>query len=163
MSDLANSCEYITYEKTCTAIIDSQKAKTNRELRCLNDEKQSCCYICDSRPQCPISCKYLGNTQNAPAQKTEGPKPQTPIITASNNKPAEANITRKVPVTYCSSCNVEMSPKRTKLRIDDWDNKQQQEYGDYVSKNQEFLPVIAYLCPCCGRIEFKADNHHNSS
>ncbi len=157
MSDLASSCEYHTPEKTCLAISERPKAQANRQLHCLNDEKLCCCYICDSRSECTISCKYLGATDNAPAQRVEAPKPAAEVNRRVDiKKSVETTSTGSVPVTYCASCNVEMSPKRTKLRIDA-DNTQPKQFGEYSAQNEETLAVIVYLCPCCGRIEFKAD------
>jgi hypothetical protein len=158
LSNLANSCEYISNEKICNAALESEKAKANRQLRCLNDEKLCCCYICGSRSECTISCKYLGATDNTSAPHAEeAPKPAAEMNhTVENTKKIEANPTSGVPVTYCSACNVEMSPKRTRLRIDG-DNTQPKQFGDYSSQTEEHLAVLVYLCPCCGRIEFKAD------
>jgi hypothetical protein len=39
LSDLASSCEYLTIDKSCSAILEGEKAKANRQLRCHNEEK----------------------------------------------------------------------------------------------------------------------------
>jgi hypothetical protein len=158
LSDLASSCEYHTIEKTCIAVSESTKAQANRQLRCLNDEKQSCCYVCDSRSECAISCKFLGSIENTPKPQ-EAPNPQ-PESTITTTKPAPANptsLSKDFPVAYCSSCNVEMSPKKTKLKFDDSDAAQSKQFGDYTPQTEDTLPVIVYLCPLCGKIEFRAN------
>jgi hypothetical protein len=33
MSDLALCCEYLTLDKTCSAVVDSQKAKDKRQIK----------------------------------------------------------------------------------------------------------------------------------
>lgn len=157
MSDLANSCEYSSIEKTCNAALESEKARANRQLRCLNDEKFCCCYICDSKSECTISCQYLGRIDKTAAPRIETPKPAAEVnSTVESNKNIETSPARGIPVTYCSACNVEMSPKRARLRIDG-DNTQPKQFGDHSQQTEENLAVIVYLCPYCGRIEFKAD------
>ena len=42
-------------------VLESEKAKANRQARCQNDEKLTCCYLCQSKPECAMSCKFLGN------------------------------------------------------------------------------------------------------
>lgn len=154
MSDLANSCEYHTPEATCLAIAENPKAKANRQARCLNDEKKSCCYICDSRRECTISCKYLGSVGNQPIQH-DTPRPQqkpSPETKAA----APANSTKNYPVAYCNSCNVEMSPKSAKLKLEDCETERPKQFGDYTPQPEEFMSVIVYLCPLCGKIEFRS-------
>ena len=46
LSDLANSCEYLTSEKLCLAVSESEKARSSRQVRCKNNEKMTCCYLC---------------------------------------------------------------------------------------------------------------------
>jgi hypothetical protein len=107
-SDLANSCEYLTLEKTCFAVSDSEKAKATRELRCQNSEKKTCCYLCHSRRECAISCKYLGSTKQTVSFEPEN---------TSNKDKTEVPQTEKAPMVCCSLCNTE-SQGRTKFRID---------------------------------------------
>jgi hypothetical protein len=156
LSDLASSCEYHTIEKTCLAVSESPKAQANRQQRCLNDEKQSCCYICDSRQECAISCKFLGATNTTAPTPVEAPKPATTPI-QQTHKNADTKEAKGIPTTYCTSCNVEMAPKKAKLRLDESDNVQSKQFGDYTPQDQEALSVIVYLCPLCGKIEFKAN------
>lgn len=151
MSDIATSCEYHTPEATCLSVAENPKAQTNRQQKCRNEQKHSCCYTCIQRRECTISCKYLGTTENQPKpQETQKPQPETP---KPQPKPAPVSTAKNVPVAYCTSCNVEMTPKKAKLRIDPEDNKQ---FGEYTPQAEDNLPVIVYLCPLCGRIEFRA-------
>jgi hypothetical protein len=154
LSDIASSCEYHTPEATCLAVAENPKAQTNRQQRCLNDQKQSCCYTCNQRGECTISCKYLGATENQPKTQ-EAPKPQ-PTTPTSEPKAAPASTTKNVPVAYCTSCNVEMSPKHAKLRIDSAEDSPLKQFGEYIQQTEDNLPVIIYLCPLCGRIEFRS-------
>ncbi len=62
------------------------------------------------------------------------------------------------PVTYCSSCNVEMSQTKTMLKINGWQGPNPKLGGDDSSKVEE-LPVLVCLCPQCGKIEFRADKN----
>lgn len=155
MSDLANSCEYHTPEATCLAIAENPKAKANREARCLNDEKSCCCYVCDSRRECIISCKYLGSIENQPIQ-LESPKPQEIKPIPKPKAAAPASSTKNFPAVYCTSCNVEMSPKNAKLKLEDSETEHPKQLGDYTPRPEEVMPVIIYLCPLCGRIEFRS-------
>jgi len=155
LSDLASSCEYYTPEATCLAIAENPKAKANREARCLNDEKQSCCYICDSRAECAISCKYLGGVENQPETRN-APEPHAVKLSPEPKAAAPSGSTKNYPVVYCASCNVEMSPKSAKLKLEDSETERPKQFGDYMPQPEEVLSVIIYLCPLCGRIEFRS-------
>lgn len=154
MSDIATSCEYYTPEATCLAVAENPKAKANRQQKCLNEQKQSCCYTCIQSRECIISCKYLGTVENQPKpQETTKPQPETPMPQQKTAQTTPVIAPKNVPVAYCTSCNVEMTPKKAKLRLDPEDNKQ---FGEYTPQTEDNLPVIVYLCPLCGRIEFRA-------
>jgi hypothetical protein len=162
LSDLANSCEYLTIEKLCSAVSDGEKAKASRQVRCQNDEKMTCCYLCLSRRECAIKCKFLGNIENESspleAEKTEAES------TFNNDKKTEVYQMKNAPDTCCSLCNVEMSQTRTKFRIDGWEGLHPKLTGDDSGKlGEELLPVIVYLCPQCGKIEFRADEEANKN
>ena len=162
MSDLASSCEYLTVEKLCSAASESEKAKASRQVRCQNDEKMTCCYLCVSIRECAIKCKFLGNIENESspleAEKTEAES------TFNDDKKTEAYSAKNAPVTCCSLCNVEMSQTRTKFRINGWEGLHPKLTGDDSGKlGEEELPVIVYLCPQCGKIEFKADEKLNKN
>jgi hypothetical protein len=150
--DLANSCEYLTADKTCSAVIESQKSKANRQAQCRNDEKANCCYICQYRRECAVNCKFLGNVGNVPSPaETKKPEDESEV---SNEEKIEAAQTENSQVTCCSSCNAEMSRTKTKFKVDGWSGADPKLVCD---ASEEFLPVIVYLCPRCGKIEFRAD------
>jgi len=152
MSDLASNCEYLTSEKTCLAVSESEKARTSRQVRCRNDEKMICCYLCMFVLDCPTPCKFLGSGENEPRQIDQN---ETPInrSTVNEEKP-EDDKTENPPVTYCTACDAETLQTRTKLKIDGW--KGQKPAGSMQLDEKE-LPVIVYLCPKCGKINFRAE------
>ncbi len=152
MSDLANICEYITTEKMCNAVAENEKAQANRQVKCENPEKTSCCYLCPLQPQCAISCKYLGspNVTHVPVRTEE---------TSENiiDEPKESHETQIAnnQAKYCTACNIEMSETKTELRVERWKGLKP------TMPNADILPVVVYLCPQCGKIEFKADRQQN--
>jgi len=114
-----------------------------------------------SRRECAIKCTFLGNIENEPspleAEKAEAES------TFNNGKKTETYQAKNAPVA-CSLCNVEMSQTRTKFRIDGWGGLHPKLTGDDSGKlGEELLPVIVYLCPQCGKIEFKADEEVNKN
>jgi hypothetical protein len=48
----------------CQAIIESKEGKVVREELCTNKLKNVCCYLCDNRESCEISCNYLSETED---------------------------------------------------------------------------------------------------
>jgi len=155
LSDLANSCEYLTIDKLCSAVAESEKAKANRQFRCQNDEKMSCCYICHSISECTIKCRYLGNPQNEPSRIE--PDKLEAMSTSKIDEKAEADKIEKVPVG-CSFCNIEMSQTKTKFKINGWEGPPPKLSGDDSSELGQELPAIVYCCPRCGKIEFRTDD-----
>ena len=152
MSDLANSCEYLTIDRLCSAVAESEKAKANRQVRCQNEEKMGCCYICLSRRECAFSCKFLGNIgTEAPQVEDEKTVLQS---TVDSGQEIEAPQTENAAVAFCALCNVEMGQTKTKFKIDGWSGPHPKLSGD--DAGDEFLSAIVYLCPQCGKIEFKA-------
>lgn len=150
MSDLAYSCEYLNIEKTCNAFSDNPKAHVTRQLKCQNDEKNLCCYLCTFRNRCTISCRYLGGQTDAFLEQKTEPVPERPI-TADKTIDAGASKFENVPVSFCFSCNVETAWANTTLNVDRW-------RGPKTSLDDcKALPLAVYVCPKCGRIEFKAD------
>lgn len=147
MSDLANSCEYFTAEETCNLVAESAKAKANREVRCGNPEKLSCCYLCQLRPQCAISCKYLGSSDTAYVL-VELEKAPTESRTGGPKEPQETEISNNQ-AKYCPDCNAEMSEAKTELRVDNWKGPK----PTFLSA--DMLPIVVYLCQQCGKIELK--------
>jgi hypothetical protein len=152
LSDLANSCEYLTIDKLCSAVSESEKAKANRNIRCQNEEKTSCCYICQIRRGCQIKCKFLGNTEidfrPTETRKTTNENTETETKT-------EASTSKEAPM-FCSSCNGEMSQGKTQLKVNNWKGLNLKLAGEGLDKS-EMLSTVVYLCPQCGKIEFKAD------
>ena len=152
LSDLANSCEYLTIDKLCSAVSESEKAKANRNVRCQNEEKTSCCYICQSRRDCLIKCKFLGNTENDFRQIEPEKTTEEDIRTETK---IETSTSKEAPM-FCSSCNGEMSQGKTQFRVNNWKRLNPKLAGEGLDKS-EMLYAIVYLCPQCGKIEFKAD------
>ena len=109
---------------------------------------------------CATPCRFLGNTENEP-QQVDSEKTKVDSTLVDEEKPEEGKI-KNAPISFCSLCNVEMSQTRTKFRIDGWEGFRQNLADDESGKlGAEDLPVIVYLCPKCGKIEFKADEEQN--
>jgi hypothetical protein len=54
-------CKYLGSDhESCKAVL-SGEGRATRELSCTN-RKDLCCYLCDDRRSCPISCEYLDKT-----------------------------------------------------------------------------------------------------
>ena len=156
MSDLANSCEYLTSEKLCLAASESEKSRASRQVRCKNEEKMTCCYLCMFVLDCANPCRFLGGYENEPQQvNSEKTKINNSIVSEEKR---EERKTENSPVTCCSLCNVEMSQTRTKFKIDGWGESNEKSGGDDSARFEaEMLPVTVYLCPKCGKIDFRAD------
>jgi hypothetical protein len=150
LSDLALCCEYLTLDKTCSGVLESQKAKAARQIHCQNDEKTACCYLCLFKRNCSINCRFLGNVENkTETEPVENQKTDNDHQTVDDTK-TEAQQTKETQIICCSTCDIEMTPKKIKFKID----------CDVSDKfEDEFLPVIFYLCPKCGKIEFRADKN----
>ena len=159
MSDLAKSCEYLTNEKLCLAVSESEKAQAARQARCKNDEKTTCCYLCMLVLDCDTPCKFLGTSENVPLKIEREKAPiETPII---DEQKALEEKTENAPVTFCSACEVEMAQTRTKFTINGWKGSPQKSAGGDSGKlSEQELPVIVYLCPKCGKIDFKAEKQN---
>jgi hypothetical protein len=115
-----------------------------------------------SRRECAVKCRFLGNIENESspleAEKTEAE------ITFNNDKKTEAYPAKNAPVTCCSLCNVAMAQTRTKFRIDGWEGLHPKLTDEDSGKlGEELLPVIVYVCPQCGKIEFRADEEVNKN
>jgi hypothetical protein len=156
LANLANSCEYLTNEKLCLAASESEKSRASRQVRCKNDEKMTCCYLCMFVLDCSNPCRFLGGYENEPIQ-VEAEKTKINSSTISEEK-TEANKTENTSVTFCSTCNIEMSKAKTKFKINGWEESNQKLNDDNSERfGAEVLPVIVYLCPKCGKIDFRAD------
>ena len=162
LSDLASSCEYLTNEKLCLAASESEKSRASRQVRCKNDEKMTCCYLCMFVLDCSNPCRFLGGYENEP-QQVDAEKTKINSLVISEEK-ADVNKMENASVTFCSLCNVEMSHTKTKLKIDGWEESNQNpSYYDSTRFETEVLPVIVYLCPKCGKIDFRVDGKTNKS
>jgi hypothetical protein len=151
LSDLANSCEYLSIDKTCTLLTDNPKAKAFRQLKCENRQNiTSCCYLCALRLKCATSCKYLGQSENSSELR------HVPENTCTDDDVEEfkgdTSQFESVPVAFCFSCNVEMAWAKTQFTIDKWRGATLN-----MLACDKVLPVTVLLCPKCGKIEFKAD------
>lgn len=152
LSDLASCCEYLTNEKLCQAVIESEKAKAARQSRCQNEEKMTCCYLCMLVMDCAAPCQFLGTNEKVPLKKeTEKVPVESAII---GEQKLEDEKLENTPVTFCSGCNVEMAKTRSKLTIDGWKGSQK---DDLQNLGEKELPIIVYLCPKCGKIDFMAE------
>jgi hypothetical protein len=95
----------------------------------------------------------IGNeSQPIEAEKTEAES------TFINEEKTPEDQAKNAPVPSCSLCNVEMSQTRTTFRINGWEGLHP-KFADAESGKlrEELLHVIIYLCPKCGKIEFRAD------
>ena len=156
MSDLANCCEYLTSEKLCLAVSESEKAKASRKVKCKNDEKMTCCYLCMFVLDCATPCRFLGNTENDSSQvEVEKTNAESTFI---NETKTEEDKSENIPSLCCSLCNQEMSKTRTEFKIEGWEGSNQKLADQDSGKlGEKVLPVIVYLCPKCGKIDFRAD------
>jgi hypothetical protein len=156
LSDLANSCEYLTSEKLCLAVSEREKSRASMHVRCKNDEKMTCCYLCMFVLDCANPCRFLEGYENETLQvDAEKSKINSSVI---SEEKTEVSKTENASVTFCSLCNVEMSQTKTKFNIDGWKESNQKLNGNYsVRLGAEVLPVIVYLCSKCGKITFRAD------
>jgi hypothetical protein len=156
LSDLANSCEYLTSEKLCLAVSEREKSRASKNVRCKNDEKMTCCYLCMFVLDCSNPCQFVGGYENETLQvDAEKSKINSSVI---NEEITEVSKTENASVTFCSLCNVEMSQTKTKFNIDGWNESNKKLNGnDSVRFGAEVLPVIVYLCSKCGKINFRAD------
>ena len=110
---------------------------------------------------CPNPCQFLGNTENESqtviAEKTENES--TPV----RNEKTQAEQNKNSTTAFCTLCNMEMLQTKTKFRIDGWEGTQQRPDDGSKILGGEVLNAIVFLCPECGKIEFKADKKQNKT
>ena len=148
LSDLANSCEYLSIDKMCVLIRDNPKTKTFRQLNCKSNQNiTSCCYLCVHRSQCVTSCKYLGQSESSCELHYVAESMSTDVKELKD----DVSQFESVPVAFCFFCNVEMAYARTQFTIDNWKGA-----AHTMLVCDKVLPVTVLLCPKCGKIEFKA-------
>ncbi|MDR2203280.1 MAG: hypothetical protein LBE76_03065 [Nitrososphaerota archaeon] len=150
MSDLANSCEYLTVDKSCVVFSDNSKARANRQLNCKNNQKNACCYLCVFRLQCAICCKYLGQSENCVAPKSVIEADGDDVCVVDTGLASGSLQLEHVPVVFCFSCNVAMAWAKTQFIVDNWCG------NTFPLISGKTLPVTVLLCPKCGKIEFKS-------
>jgi hypothetical protein len=105
---------------------------------------------------CSNPCRFLGGYENEPKQvEAEKIKINSSVI---SEEKTEVNKTEDASVSFCSLCNVEMSQAKTQFKINGWEESNQNLDDDNSGRFEaEVLPVIVYLCPKCGKIDFRAD------
>ncbi len=85
------------------------------------------------------------------------PKSETESTTNYVSQEVEAPQAENVLVPFCFSCNMEMAWAKTKLNVDGL-------CGPKLSLvDQKTLPVTVYVCPKCGKLEFKVDITQNEA
>lgn len=53
------NCEYLVNNRLCGALSEDEEGKNVRDESCTNELKNFCCYLCNLRYSCEISCNYL--------------------------------------------------------------------------------------------------------
>jgi len=80
------------------------------------------------------------------------------LDTAVTDKKTQVKQTENTSIACCSEYNAKMSRTRTIFRIDGWEKSHLKPADEDTRKPmEELLPVTVYLCPRCGRIEFRAN------
>jgi hypothetical protein len=134
---LSLKCQYLNGDN-CTSIGSSDEAKEIRKIECCNENNQACCYLCDSYRGCEISCNFLGENNKA------------------TNKP-NVEFNKKKSFLSCPLCDSKMIHNEVKLRIGGWAGLAQLfPFGSLGEVGEDVLPVILYVCPKCGKLEFMA-------
>ena len=64
-------CEYFSDGKFCKAITESDEGKLLREASCMNELRDSCCYVCAHQKSCEISCNYLWKPADITSQSMD--------------------------------------------------------------------------------------------
>lgn len=59
MTSSTINCGYLLDDKRCQAIQESEEGKSVRNKSCRNTLKDACCYSCDSKKICDVSCGLL--------------------------------------------------------------------------------------------------------
>jgi hypothetical protein len=108
---------------------------------------------------CATPCQFLGNVGTDSSQII-AEKTKTESKSVSNEK-TEVDEGKNDSVAFCTLCNLEMSKAKTKFRIDGWEGTQRKNATDKPGRLEEVLPVIVYVCPKCGKIEFRAYEKSN--
>jgi hypothetical protein len=140
MTEPKVECEYLE-NGNCQSITSDDEAKEARKVGCNNDNEEACCYLCTYYHGCEISCVYLGENKR--------------IIKRKQNV-TEGTLSK---ILRCSSCDQKMVFREINLRIGGWSGalKGINPALDTIGElGEQLLPVILYICPKCGKLEFKA-------
>jgi hypothetical protein len=133
-------CEFLK-DTNCLSVASNEEAKEARKVGCNNDNEQACCYLCTYYHECEISCVFLGENKRVIKRK--------PIGTDGN----------QTKILRCSSCDQKMVFNKINLRVGGWSGalKGLHPAIDAMGEmGEELLPVIIYVCPKCGKLEFRA-------
>jgi hypothetical protein len=140
------NCEHLRNGESCSAILGNEEAKIIRSEACENDNEEACCYLCSFYNNCEISCSILGENKNEPKRKQR--------ITEKT----EAILKPRIP--RCPLCNLKMRHARMSLRVGGWEGVWKGlplGIGELGEIQEELLPVVVYVCPKCGKLEFVAE------
>jgi hypothetical protein len=140
MTEPKVECEYLE-NGNCQSITSNDEAKEVRKISCNNDDEGACCYLCSYYHRCEISCAYLGENKRIIKRKTN-------VTEGTTSK-----------ILRCSSCDQKMVFREVNLRIGGWSGalKGIDPALDTIGElGEQLLPVILYICPKCGKLEFKA-------
>jgi hypothetical protein len=58
----ALECEYLVGEDTCRVVKENDLGALRAD-KCRNETKDACCYLCDLRRDCDISCDLIENSR----------------------------------------------------------------------------------------------------
>lgn len=59
MTESTIKCEYLIENKRCRAIQENEGATSFRLKSCRNEPKDACCYLCDLKKECDVSCSLF--------------------------------------------------------------------------------------------------------
>jgi hypothetical protein len=116
----------------------NDEAREGRLIGCSNSNIRACCSLCSRLQGCNISCKLEINKNEEDLPKND----------SSENK--------KIQTLTCSLCNIVMLNSRMNLKIEESTKSVPPAIGKIDEISKELLPVLIYMCPNCGKIEFVA-------
>jgi hypothetical protein len=93
----ALECEYLVGDDTCRVVKENDLGALRAD-KCRNETKDACCYLCDLRRACDISCDLLENS----GAGNNSTKVQLPEHVASSNSDIEWE---------CGNCVHYLKPK----------------------------------------------------
>lgn len=67
----ASDCKYLEVNRFCGALSENEEGRAVREESCRNESKNLCCYLCEERDTCEVSCNYLGNVATSAITSSE--------------------------------------------------------------------------------------------